>query len=237
MVKQLSFAEYVNAAVKAIGGKWEPYNDQTNTYVKRVSLRRKVPPNLLKAAINAESSGNWERDGSRLADVGRGEPMLPYVGIFASTAASWGYDFNRLIGNEELQIDAMAKGLRQEYDSPDNQYGWVGATRWYFSGSDEPNSFVDEFGKSADTHTTNVVSDWKALDKAAKFPGIPPIIPPINWPDLGHDVADLGDDLVDPAVDAVWGPIQAYLTEWLPRIGSMGVGLVLLAVGMVVVLK
>ena len=109
-----------------------------------------VPPAVLAALVNRESSGNWAAN-NRVAYL-RGERMLPYVGIFESTARSWGIDFDAMIGNQQAQLAAMAKiiaGIRQQHGYSD----WGDAAAYYFAG---PNvnvpGWTDENGMDAATY-------------------------------------------------------------------------------------
>ena len=146
---------------------WEALNVH-NTEIARAAAAKGVPANLIKSMINRESSGNWERDGARLADVGRvkedGSPnhILPFVGIFETTAASWGYDFSQMIGNKYLQIEAMAtivKGLAEEYG------GYENAATVYFGGPKALTEvFIDEFGMRSDVYAGRAIKDWRDLD-------------------------------------------------------------------------
>lgn len=127
-----------------------------------------VPPNLLKSMINRESSGNWERDGSRTVDVGRVKPdgspnlILPFVGVFETTATSWGYDFWEMVGNKALQIEVMATilaGLAERYG------GFDRAATVYFGGPGAlDHVFCDEFGMCSDEYSRKAINDWRALD-------------------------------------------------------------------------
>jgi len=105
--------------------------------IEAAAAKYGIPANLLKSMIARESTGDWERDGNRTPEVRPGDRILPYVGIFESTAKSWGYDFNAMIGNRALQIDAMANGLRQIYSRPGvgDKYGWDGVIATYYSGN------------------------------------------------------------------------------------------------------
>jgi hypothetical protein len=139
-----------------------------NAEIGQAASAKGVPPNLLKSMINRESSGNWERDGSRVVDIGRVKPdgspnhILPFVGVFETTAASWGYDFEEMIGNKALQIEVMATilaGLAETYG------GFDRAATVYFGGPGALNNvFCDEFGMCSDYYTRWAINDWRALD-------------------------------------------------------------------------
>lgn len=149
---------------------WEALNAH-NAEIARAAELKGVPANLLKSMINRESSGDWARDGSRLADVGRLKPdgsvnhILPFVGVFETTAASWGFDFNQMVGNKSLQIEVMATilaGLAAQYG------GFDKAATVYFGGPDALNRvFCDEFGMCSDEYTSKAIRDWQTLDRVA----------------------------------------------------------------------
>lgn len=147
--------------------------DQSNDEINAAAMRHGVPANLLKAMVNRESSCNWVRDGHRTGDVGRKKPdgsinhILPFVGIFETTAESWGYDFDAMIGNKAMQIDAMAYGiakLARDYGGGD----FGKAATVYFGGVRAlDNVFCDEYGMCSDEYTRKAVEDWRALDLIA----------------------------------------------------------------------
>jgi murein DD-endopeptidase MepM/ murein hydrolase activator NlpD len=93
-----------------------------------------VPANLLKVMIARESSGDWSGNSHATYLPSRGERIVGYTGIMESTAKAWGYDFDALIGNRALQIDAMANGLNRLYQNVGGQYGWDGVISVYYSG-------------------------------------------------------------------------------------------------------
>jgi hypothetical protein len=139
-----------------------------NAEIGAAARARDVPPNLLKSMINRESSGNWDRDGSGVVDVGRVKPdgspnrYAAFTGIDEATADSCGYDFEELVGNKALQIEAMATvlaGLAKKHG------GFDRAATIYFGGTDalEVVSY-DEFGMCSDEYTRKAINDWRALD-------------------------------------------------------------------------
>lgn len=126
-----------------------------------------VPANLLKSMIARESTGDWERDGNRTPMVRPGDRILPYVGIFESTARSWGYDFNQMVGNRALQIDAMAKGLSILYQNVGDQYGWDGVISTYYSGKpDQSYTPPDSYQHGTTAQYVASIKDWWAQEDA-----------------------------------------------------------------------
>jgi len=121
--------------------------------IDAAALARGVPPAVLKALVNRESSGNWAAN-NYIADIGRRKPdgspnrLLPYVGIFETTAASWGLDWNAMVGNQQAQLDGMATiigGIKQQHGFAD----WGQAAAYYFGGPNSTNpGWTDENGMS-----------------------------------------------------------------------------------------
>lgn len=170
--------------VGTVGGNWAAL-DAHNDAISRAAQQYGAPANLIKAMVNRESSGNWNRD-NRIAIIrdengnitrwkadGTPDRMLPFVGIFESTAAAWGLDWNAMVGNKDAQIAGMAKilnGLSQKYG------GYENAAYVYFGGEDALNKkgrggFKDEFGMDSDTYGGKAISDWKWLDQQSGYTG------------------------------------------------------------------
>ncbi len=164
------------------GGNWSAL-DRFNGEFEQAASQYGAPVNLIKSMINRESSGNWERD-NRIAIIrdangnitrtkadGTPDHMLPFSGIFESTASSWGLDWNSLVGNRQAQIDGMAKimsGLSQQYG------GYENAAKVYFGGPQALNGgFTDEFKMDSNTYGNTAVKDWKYLDSLAGNPANP----------------------------------------------------------------
>jgi len=187
------------APITNVGGAWANLDDE-NKELATAAHHWSVPPNLAKSVLNAESSGDWERD-NRTADVGRlegpGDPnlLLPFVGIFETTARAWNYAWNRLIGNKALQIDAMAYGLSKlsrEYG------GFENAATVYFGGPSALDTvFVDEFGRRSDQYAQSVIDNWKYLDAVGegKTPVEPGPITDGGGSDRGGSVSDLAGQI------------------------------------------
>lgn len=168
-------------SVSNVGGAWSAL-DAHNNEIARAAQQYGAPANLIKAMINRESSGNWERDNriaiirdpntgqvTRVKPDGSPDRMLPFVGIFETTAQSWGLDWNAMVGNKQLQIEGMAKilnGLSQKYG------GYENAAKVYFGGEKAlQGGFRDEFGMDSNTYGSRAISDWKMLDQKAGYTG------------------------------------------------------------------
>ena len=143
---------------------WEALNVH-NAEIARAAAAKGVPANLLKSLINRESSGDWVRDGNRTPLIpGREHAgrILPFVGIFETVAASWGYDFSQMIGDKYLQIECMAtivKGLAEEHG------GFENAATVYFGGPKALTEvFIDEFGMRSDVYAGKAIQGWRELD-------------------------------------------------------------------------
>jgi cell wall-associated NlpC family hydrolase len=147
------------------GGNWAAL-DVHNAEINAAAAKVGVPANLLKSMINNESSGDWERDGFRSVDPdGYGE-LVPFVGVRRATAASVGIDYDQMIGNKALQIEAMARVLARDY----KQYGsWEAAASNYFTG--DPTAYqtggTDSAGKPASTYVAKAIANWRQLDGAS----------------------------------------------------------------------
>jgi len=152
------------------GGNWA-MADMANSDINAASAKHGVPPNLLKAMLMRESSGDWARDGSRVVYLPtRQTSILPYVGILESTAKAWGYDFNAMIGNRPLQLDAMAFGLRKLYDA-NPSHGWNGVPVTYFSGKPQVTGWADENGITDTYYQQRALADWRTLDGSSPTAG------------------------------------------------------------------
>jgi cell wall-associated NlpC family hydrolase len=182
--------------VANVGGAWAAL-DQHNNEIASVAQAYGAPANLLKAMINRESSGNWGRD-NRVTSQYRGERMLPFVGIFESTAKSWGLDFDAMIGNKQAQIAGMAtilNGLAQQYG------GYENAAKVYFGGPQAltPGGFTDELGMNSNDYGAIAVQDWKWLDQQSGYSG--------GYGDGGVGTGIVTTALQFTGVPYVWGSL------------------------------
>ena len=177
--------------------------DAHNAEINAAASQYGVPANLLKAMINQESSGNWDRD-NRVYGGFRNDQILPFVGIFRKTAEAWGLDFDQMIGNKQAQIAGMAKilnGLASQYG------GYENAAKVYFGGPGAlSGGFTDELGMDSNTYGSKVVNLWKQFDQQGGYSG-------------GYDVRSYGDGgmgsgIVEKAlqyvgVPYVWGSLPS----------------------------
>lgn len=195
-----------------VGGAWADLDDE-NRYIAAASWESRTPPNLIKSTLNQESSGNWPRD-NRVAWI-RGQRMLPFVGIFESTAKAWGYVFENLIGNRGEQIEAMGVGLSK---LSRGYGGFENAATVYFGGPGALESvFVDEFGMRSDIYAGKVISNWRYLDEVGE--GKTPVEP---TPD--------GDEGGSSSNDG--GGIVESITGFFARSAVFMLGVVLVGLGL-----
>ena len=134
--------------------------------IEAAAAKYGVPTNLLKVMIARESSGDWQANSHATYLASRGERIVGYTGIMESTARAWGYNFDSLVGNRALQIDAMANGLQRLYSSVGAQYGWDGVISTYYSGKPDqsytpPDSF--QYGTTAE-YVADVKKWWAQED-------------------------------------------------------------------------
>lgn len=137
--------------------------DAHNAEINAVAAKVGVPANLLKSMINRESSGNWERDGNYSIDPDGNGELIPFVGVRRATAASVGIDYDQMLGNKALQIEAMARVLARDHSA----YGsWEAAASNYLTG--DPQAYLtggtDSQGRRADTYVADAMSLWHELD-------------------------------------------------------------------------
>ena len=141
--------------------------------IEAAAAKYGIPANLLKAMINRESSGDWQANSHATYLASRGERIVGYTGIMESTAKSWGYDFNALVGNRALQIDAMANGLQRLYQQVGGQYGWDGVISTYYSGKPDqsytPGDSV-QYGTTSE-YVSSIKAWWTQEDAWTKMNG------------------------------------------------------------------
>ena len=141
--------------------------------IEAAAAKYGIPANLLKAMINRESSGDWQANSHATYLASRGERIVGYTGIMESTAKEWGYDFNALIGNRALQIDAMANGLQRLYQQVGGQYGWDGVISTYYSGKpDQSYTPADstQYGSTPE-YVSSIKAWWTQEDAWTKMSG------------------------------------------------------------------
>jgi len=167
--QQDAYNQQVGGQAGIAGGNWAAL-DAHNAEINAAAARYGVPANLIKSMINRESSGNWDANNYVYGGL-RGQRMLPFVGIFESTASSWGLDFDAMVGNKQAQIDGMAriiKGLSDQYG------GFENAAYVYFGGEDAlpgRGGFVDEYGMDSNTYGQKAIDGWRQLDQLSGYAG------------------------------------------------------------------
>lgn len=144
--------------------------DAHNAEINRAAQQYGAPANLIKAMINRESSGNWERDGWRVTYLPeRNDLILPFVGITKAAADAWGLNWNAMVGNKQAQIDGMARilsGLSQQYGGYDN------AIKVYFGGEAAlRGDWRDENNLSSNYYYNQATQNWHQWDQQAGFSG------------------------------------------------------------------
>ncbi len=176
--------------------------DQHNAEFNQAMQQFGAPANLLKAMVNRESSGAWERDGARVTYLpARDDYILPFVGITKKAADAWGLNWNAMIGNKQEQINGMAKivsGLSQQYGGYDN------AIKVYFGGPQAlQGNWNDENGLGSDYYYQQASSDWKKWDSAAGASGE---LPTVSGGTFGNNSV-IQEALSFVGTPYVWGSI------------------------------
>lgn len=139
-------------------------SDDAVGFINATAEKYGIPANFLRAMLHHESSGDW-RANNRVESGYRNQRMLPYVGIFESTAASYGINFNSLINNQGAQIDAMGFLLSEYFKKVGGEYGWQGVASYYYSGNPVAGGWTDEIGKvSSQQYVNNVMASWQSFD-------------------------------------------------------------------------
>jgi len=117
--------------------------------VDMAAQRNGLPASVLRAMVQRESSNDWASNSGVRCDIrtkadGTPDCMVPYTGIFASTAESWGISFDSLRGNQQAQLDAMARifaGIKQQHGFTT----WEDTAAYYFAGPNWNNpNWADE---------------------------------------------------------------------------------------------
>ncbi len=188
--------------VSLVGGAWSALDAHNNEFAN-AAYQFGAPANLLKAMVNRESSGNWERDGNRIATFQRHDgswaEILPFVGITKAAADAWGLDFYGMQGNKQAQINGMAtimSGLAGKYG------GYENAVKVYFGGEEALNrNWKDENGLDSDYYYNTAVSDWKMLDQKAGYTG--------GYGDGGVGTGIVNEALQFVGVPYVWGSLPS----------------------------
>ncbi len=141
------------------------FDAQAAAEINAAAAKWGVPAAFLMSIIAQESSGDW-RSNNRVHPL-RGETLLPYVGIFESTARSRGLNYQAMIGNRALQIDGLAQVLKSQYDQlklKNPAYDWLNVSSYHYSGRPVADGWVDESGWRSNTWYVNQTKQfWGAL--------------------------------------------------------------------------
>lgn len=154
-------------AAAAAGGKWGILDGMTDD-INKAAASTGVPANLIKAMLYREGGGKGHRNVSDIRSPN--DLVYAFNGIFQSTAASWGIDFNRMLGDDAYAIWAMGKTL-SGIRSYNNLGSWEDTAAFYFAG---PNNYKnpgwgDEVGNTVESYLYHpeggVISNMRDLDK------------------------------------------------------------------------
>jgi hypothetical protein len=151
--------------------------DAYEAEIDAAGQRHGVPENFLEAQIIIESGGgDWSKyAGVVRSDIRPGNPMVPFTGIFQTTADSWGCpDVFTMSRDRAAQIDCQARidrGWMDQLSANPGGYGLNGQPSWlnvetvYFGGPGAlRGEYVDEFGTSSIAFINNFANIWKGLD-------------------------------------------------------------------------
>lgn len=163
----------VGATFRPTGPRFAGGNlDSAEHLINASAAKHSVPANFLAAIVAHESTGDWERDGSRFSDV-RPEsgPLLPYIGVFEKTATSRAgmssEQFRALLGDQAGQIDLLGSVLRSIHDQlkqMNSSYNWLNVASYFFSGHPVPRGWCDELGNCDDRYYNNIRDWWELLE-------------------------------------------------------------------------
>jgi hypothetical protein len=153
------------------GGAWETL-DEMNDEIAEAGEKTGVPPHLIKAMLAREGSFGKDWGKPPVFFPGRPSEVLPFNGIFRSTAESRGIDFDRMCRDRPYAIWAMGEVLRQIKEQQADTPGftvWDDVAGFYFAGPNwnDPD-WGDELGntvKSYKFHSEGgVIVRMKKLD-------------------------------------------------------------------------
>jgi hypothetical protein len=136
----------VELRVAVGGGPWETL-DGMNDEIAAAAAGTDVPPHLIKAMLAREGSfgRDWGKPPVQLP--GRPSPVLPFNGIFRTTAERRGIDWDRMCRERAYAIFAMAEVLRQIKEQQADEPGfevWEDVAGYYFAGPNWNNPDWDD---------------------------------------------------------------------------------------------
>ena len=131
------------------GGPWETL-DGMNDEIAEAAAKTGVPPSLIKAMLAREGSFGNDWGKPPVFFSGRPSEVLPFNGIFRTTAESRGIDFDRMCRERPYAVWAMGEVLRQLKAEQASQPGfqpWDDVAGYYFAGPNWNNpNWGDETG-------------------------------------------------------------------------------------------
>ena len=147
------------------GPPWDAL-DEMNDEIAEAAEKTGVPAHLIKSMLARE--GSFGRDWGRPPYPLRNQHMMPFNGIFESTATSRGIDFRRMFDERGYAIWAMGEVLRQIKDQQGFQ-AWDDVAAYYFAGPNWNNpDWGDETGENTVCNyvhgPSGVITRMKALD-------------------------------------------------------------------------
>lgn len=126
------------------GGVWATL-DGMNDEIAAAADKTGVPANLIKAMLAREGSFGKDWGRAPVFIPGRPSELLPFNGIFRTTAQSRGIDFDRMCRERPYAIWAMGEVLRQ-IKKEQGFSAWDDVAGYYFAGPNFNNpNWGDEF--------------------------------------------------------------------------------------------
>jgi murein DD-endopeptidase MepM/ murein hydrolase activator NlpD len=130
--------------LSAVGGEWSTL-DGMNDFIAQAATSTGVPPNLIKAMLAREGAFGTDKNVVGL----RGEHVYAFNGIFESTAASYGIDFNRMVQDDAYAVWAMGRVLQGIKENNPELGTWDNVAKYYFAGPNWNNpNWGDETGEN-----------------------------------------------------------------------------------------
>lgn len=225
------------------GGAWA-IQDQWDAHYSSASKMTGIPANVIKAFQGKETGRVTDYTGKENCEIRPESGCVALnTGIFESTAASYGLDYERI--RDDPEYAAYATGVVLQHIAMDTtgywgttpgktvleEGGWEGVARIYYGGQAgyaDPN-WQDErgVGETAGEYAATVMGYINQLDARGTSPGTngqsisSPHNPASNQVGSfsGKAIADLADDYVNSGIDYKWGGIPTedqdpYATGW-----------------------
>jgi murein DD-endopeptidase MepM/ murein hydrolase activator NlpD len=136
--------------------------DAHNNELNQAASAYGVPANLLKAIMNNESSGEWDRDGSRYTWLGeRGYGIMPFMGLTDPVLQKYGYSHDQVAGNKQLQINIAAHLIS---DLAKENGGFDNAIKVYFMGPAALQGNVSDGSRMSNDYYKEASDLWHQWD-------------------------------------------------------------------------